>query len=102
MEERGLHKLLCHVTVGSRNDSILFGGRELGYEFKNKFSIKEAAKFLGITEQHLALLTMEGSIRQCQYKGERYYLGGELDVAKCMLKEAKHGCHETIRRRRIG
>lgn len=55
---------------------------------KLKFTPEEAAKFLGITEEHLALLSSKGSIRQCQNKGKRYYLGGELDAAKCFLRES--------------
>lgn len=56
-----------------------------GSVFQNKYSPREAAKFLKITEEVLSRLTQERKIRQHQFHGERFYLGGELDVAKLEL-----------------
>lgn len=66
---------------------------------QNKYSPREAAKFLNITEEVLSRLTKERKIRQHQFRDERFYLGGELDVAKMDLantEQTVYGSHETV------
>lgn len=46
----------------------------------------EAASFLGITEQLLDILTNTGKISRQRDGARCYYLGGELDAARCALQ----------------
>lgn len=51
--------------------------------FRRTFTPLQAANFIGISLVRLTELTTNGSIKQ-QFgpDGKRFYLGGELDVAK--------------------
>lgn len=55
----------------------------LNATFRRIFTPLQAANFVGISMERLIELTANGSIRQ-QFgpNGKRFYLGGELDVAK--------------------
>lgn len=57
----------------------------------NTYSPQAAARFLGVTLEHLEQLTREGSLRpqQARVRGERHYLGGELDLLKGSFKKPK-------------
>jgi excisionase family DNA binding protein len=53
---------------------------------KSTYTPDEAAAFLGISVDKLAQLTAEGEIRSHCYRKRVFYLGGDLDVARCALQ----------------
>lgn len=48
----------------------------------NVYTAEEAAEFLKISLDRLALLTAQGKIQQHQHHQRLFYLGGVLDAAK--------------------
>lgn len=49
----------------------------------------QAAQFLGISEGELVEMAVEGKIRKHWNGRCSFYLGGDLDVARCLLRSER-------------